>query len=122
MLELFQEHLPELEGLDPALVRSKWRGKVGPASIEGAAIRGDIDMVRLAVYPPSRAAPNSTDFAGEPFGSVDRRSYTGNALHLAQWATRDVEVYKYLEKFFAEPDDISHSLAKHARFGNLEMV
>ena len=122
MLELFQEHMPELEGFDPALLRNDWRGKVGPASIMGAAIRGDVDMVRLAVYPPSRATPSSTDFIDQPFGSVDRRSDIGNPLHLAQSATKNVEVYKYLEKFFAEPSDLSLSLAKHARLGNLEMV
>jgi len=123
MLELFQVHVPEMEGLDPTLAfNCKWRGKVGPASIKGAATRGDIDMVRLAVYPPSRAAPDSTDFAGEPFGRVHRVSSTGNTLSLAQWATRDIEVYKYLENFFAKPDDLSLALAKHARLGNLDMV
>jgi hypothetical protein len=123
MLEIFQDHVPEIEGLDPALVFNyNWRGKVGPASISGAAIRGEIHMVRLAVYPPSRAAPDSTDFVGEAFRSVDRRSNTGNALSLAQLATRDVEVYKYLESFFSEPANLSYALAKHARLGNLEMV
>jgi len=123
MLELFQVHVPEMEGLDPTLAfNRKWRGKVGPASVKGAATRGDIDMVRLAVYPPSRAAQDSTDFAGEPFGHVGRISSTGNALCLAQRATRDIEVYKYLENFFAEPDDLSPALAKHARLGNLDMV
>jgi hypothetical protein len=99
-----------------------WRGKVGPASISGAAIRGSLNMVRLAVYPASRAAPDSTDFVGEAFGSVHRRSSTGNALSLAQWAARDVEVYKYLESFFSEPANLSRALAKHIRLGNLEMV
>jgi hypothetical protein len=123
MLEIFQDHVPEMEGLDPALAfNHNWRGKVGPASIIGAAIRGDIDMVRLAVYPPSRAAPDNTDFVGEAFGSVGRCGSTGNALSLAQWATRDVEVHKYLESFFSEPANLSYALAKHARLGNLEMV
>ena len=123
MLELFQEHVPEMEDFDPTLAfNHNWKGKVGPASIKGAARRGDINMVRLAVYPPSRAASDSTDFAGEPFGRVDRASSTGNALCLAQWATRNIEVYKYLEDFFAKPADLSHVLAKHARYGNLDMV
>lgn len=68
------------------------------------------------------AAPDSTDFVGEAFGSVDRRSSTGNALSLGQWTTRDVEVYKYLESFFSKPANLSHALAKHARLGNFEMV
>lgn len=123
MLELFQVHVPEMEDLDPTLAFNRtWRGKVGPGSIEGAATRGDIDMVRLAVYPPSRAAPDSTDFAGEPFGRVNRDSSTGNTLSLAQGATRDVEVYKYLGNFFAKPAYLSFALEKHAHFGNLDMV
>ncbi|KAI9652384.1 MAG: hypothetical protein M1829_001659 [Trizodia sp. TS-e1964] len=123
MLEIFQDHVQEIEDLDPAARFSRnWRGKVGPASIRGAAIRGDVDMVRLAVYPPSRAAPDSTDFVSEAIGSVNRVSSTGNALCLAQWATRDVEVFKYLERFFSKPSDLSYILAKHARLGNLEMV
>jgi len=123
MLELFQAHVPEMEGYDPVFVfNHNWRGKIGPASIKGAARRGELDMVRLAVYPPSRAAPDSTDFAGEPFGSVSRSSSTGNALALAQWETRDVDVYKYLENFFTERAHLSHALPRHARLGNLDMV
>ena len=120
---MFQENVPELEGLDPARVLdTAWRGKVGPASIRGAATRGDIEMVRLAIYPPSRAAPESTDFVDQVFGSVDRLSSIGIKLSRAQGATRDVEVYKYLEGFFSEPSNLSSDLAKHARLGNLEMV
>lgn len=123
MLEIFQEHVPELENFDPFLVVNRnWRGKVGPASIRGAAIRGDIEMVRLAVYPPSRAALDSTDFVGKAFGSIDRHSSIGNVLASAQWVTRNVEVYKYLDSFFSEPHDVSSALAVHAHLGNLEMV
>jgi len=122
MLEIFQEHVPELENFDPFLVVNRnWRGKVGPASIRGAAIRGDIEMVRLAVYPPSRAALDSTDFVGKAFGSIDCNSI-GNALASAQLDTRNVEVYKYLDSFFSEPQDVSYALAVHAHLGNLEMV
>lgn len=123
MLLVFQENVPELEGLDPAPgFDEAWKGKVGPASIRGAATRGDIEMVRLAIYPPSRAAPESTDFVDQVFGSVDRLSSTGIKLSRAQSATRDVEVYKYLEGFFFEPSNLSSDLADHARLGNLEMV
>jgi len=123
MLEIFQEHVPELENLDPFLrFNRNWRGKVGPASICGAAMRGDIKMVRLAIYPPSRAAPDSTDFVGEAFGTLDGRTSIGNALAVAQWVTRNVEVYNYLDSFFSEPHDVSGALARHAHLGNLEMV
>jgi len=123
MLQMFQENVPELEGLDPGLLSDPdWRGKVGPASIKGAAARGDIEMVRLAIYPPSRAAPESTDFVDQVFGSVSRRRTPGIDLSRAQSTTRDVEVYKYLEGFFPEPSNLSLALVYHARWGNLEMV
>ncbi|KAF1976068.1 ankyrin, partial [Bimuria novae-zelandiae CBS 107.79] len=123
ILQMFQENVPELEGLDPARVLdTAWRGKVGPASIRGAATRGDIEVVRLAIYPPSRAAPESTDFVDQVFGSFDCRSSTGVKLSIAQSATRDVEVYKYLEGFFSGPSYLSSDLTRHARLGNLEMV
>lgn len=120
---MFQDHVPEME---VASIRSwwSWKGKVSPASIQGAAMRGDIDILRLAMYPPSRATPDSTDFVGQAFGRVDRSSYTSFALRTAQcYRTREVEVYKYLGSFFSEPDDgISSALSFHAALGNLEMV
>lgn len=123
MLEIFQEHVPEMENFHNAvLFAPNWRGKVGPDSILGAAIRGDVAMVRLAVYPPSRAAAHSTEFAGDAFGSVNRRSSTGIVLTHAQRATRDVEVYTYLDAFFSTPDDLSYALSQQARWGNLAMV
>ncbi|KAM3065336.1 hypothetical protein ACMFMG_011540 [Clarireedia jacksonii] len=122
ILEMFQEHLPELDAFDPPSMTGNWMGKLGPASMIGAAIRGDINMLRIAVYPPSRTTPESTDFMGESFGKVNRYSKTGNPLSLVQGITRDVEVYKYLGNFFGNNDLMSITLAKHARLGNLEMV
>jgi hypothetical protein len=37
-------------------------------------------MLCLAVYPPSRATPNSTDFVGQAFGSVDRTTPADSSL------------------------------------------
>ncbi|PVH97224.1 ankyrin [Periconia macrospinosa] len=123
LLQMFQQNVPELEGFDPARLNNPaWRGKVGPTSIRGAAARGDIEMVRLAIYPPSRAAPENTDFVDQFFGSVARSSCTGVKLSIAQSATREIEVYKYLERFFSKPADFSRDLVTHARLGNLEMV
>jgi ankyrin repeat protein len=73
-------------------------------------------MVRLAVYPPSRAAPDSTDFVGEAFGSVDRRRCTGNGL---QGMSRCIST---LRASSLSPPIYPMPLAKHARLGNLEMV
>jgi ankyrin repeat protein len=122
MLTLFQEHLPEFEVVGQSQLSDNWRAKVGPGSTIGAAMRGNMDIVRLAVYPPSRAMPDSTDFVGQPFGEVDRRSDTGMDLNRAQLATRNLEVYKYIDNFFEQRIPESRALAVHARLGNLEMV
>lgn len=96
MLEIFQDQVPEMDGLGHIPIElvfdDGWRGKTGPDSINGAVLRGDIAMVRLAVYPPSRAAPDSTNFVCEAFRSVDRLSNIGVRLSLAQYSTRDVGV------------------------------
>jgi len=110
MIKLFQEDLPDIEG------------KALRDSLMGAAIRGDIKIARLAIYPPSRTTPDSKDFAGQQFGKVDRLGSAGNALCFAQWSCRDIEVYQYFENFFAKPDDITLALTKNARLGNVEMV
>ncbi|KAM3086603.1 hypothetical protein ACMFMG_000729 [Clarireedia jacksonii] len=126
VLQLFQEYLPEVE--DPKLGGERHnepadlKEKTGTDAVEWAAISGDINMVRLAAYPPSRATPENTEFMGQQYGSIDQFSNVGQRLKQAQRSTSNVEVYKYLEKFFAEPDNISSILPMHAARGNLEMV
>ncbi|GKT40289.1 uncharacterized protein ColSpa_00470 [Colletotrichum spaethianum] len=71
ILKLFQEQLPEYECYGTGI--KQWRAKTGPGAIgaiTGAAIRGDLDMLRLAIYPPSRIQPGTSDFAGFPYGQV----------------------------------------------------
>jgi hypothetical protein len=62
MLQLLQESLPDFEGTSG---RVRFRGKIGPGSLGGAAIRGDMDMVRLSLYPPSRNLPSDDDESEE---------------------------------------------------------
>jgi hypothetical protein len=126
VLQLFQEYLPEVDDPGPDAdtdSRNAWlAGRTGTDAVEQAARSGDVNMVRLAIYPPSRATPESTEFMGQQYGSVDQDSEVGFRLRRGQSVTRKVEVYKYLEGFFAEPDKISHMLSEHARWGNIEMV
>ena len=56
-LQLMQEHLPDFEDLDPGNPYGQFRSKIGPWSLLGAAVRGDMDIVRLTLYPPSRTVP-----------------------------------------------------------------
>ncbi|KAK0719176.1 hypothetical protein B0H67DRAFT_642553 [Lasiosphaeris hirsuta] len=47
MLQLLQGRLPEFEHGTPNGPRLNWRSKLGPGSLRGACVRGDLDMVRL---------------------------------------------------------------------------
>lgn len=99
MLKLFQEHLPDYETLG----WNTWRGRTGPGSIIGAALRGDMEMVRLAIYPPSAADQDTTKFAGFPVGHVDKTSDPrGMDLEAARQLTRNLDVFWYLCSFFGD--------------------
>nr|XP_036581200.1 uncharacterized protein CTRU02_08715 [Colletotrichum truncatum]KAF6789468.1 hypothetical protein CTRU02_08715 [Colletotrichum truncatum] len=67
ILQLFQEQLPEYE-CSSTEAGTKLRAKADSGSITGAAINGDLNMLRLTIYPPSRAKPDNSDFAGFPYG------------------------------------------------------
>ena len=132
LLELFQEQLPEFEttGRYPQY----WRAKVGRGSLLGAAQRGDMDMVRLAAYPPSRAAASipekATDFVSTRHGEMEVNSPLGAYLYIAASQTRSWEVRQYIMSFFSknfcglqtEDDPLGDNLIFHATSGNLDMV
>ena len=129
MLRLFQEHLPEFEETPPRYHpdHQNWRGKTGPGSIKGALIREDMDMVRLAVYPPSRATPDNADFSGQPFGHVDPESKPGFDLQDALFCVKTWEAFQYINAFFSESILLSENscsvlLARYTELGNTEMV
>jgi len=122
LLERFQQHLPEFEQ-HPGF--SDWHGKIGPCSMVGAAIRGDLDVMRAAMYPPSRATPDSTDLLGQPFGSVSEGSPLLYQLLDVLHHTTSPAVFDYVRGIFAEPlsdDKLYQRMAIHAQRGNLEMV
>ncbi|KAI0401321.1 ankyrin repeat-containing domain protein [Xylaria palmicola] len=127
MLRLFQEHLPEFEDQIPGNEDGKWRAKTGPGSIAGAAMRGDMDMLRLAIYPPSRATPDSSDFHGQKIGEVSCVSQQGGDLYHGYLVANNLETRRYIRSFFksaiAPPafDDQSH-FHEYAQEGNVEMI
>jgi ankyrin repeat protein len=115
MLLLFQEHMPEYEKLSGPY---EWRGKVGPCAIKGAAIRGDIDMVRLAMHPPSST---NRDF----WKDIDMKTQPGSNLFNALRQTTNLEVFQYISDFFhptGKEDRATSLLLCHVRYGNLEMA
>ena len=128
MVQLFQEHLPEFEELAPRYpLDDNWRGKTGPGSIKGAVLHGDMDMIRLAVYPPSRSTSDSTNFSGQPFGLVDPKTLQGSDLQAALYCVKTWEAFQYIDAFFKESillSDVARTLllARYAELGNVEIV
>jgi len=129
MLGLFQEHLPEFEEIPPRYDHDDkaWRGKIGPGSIKGSALRGDMSMIHLAVYPPSRSTPDNTDFSGQRFGHVDPNSKPGSDLQAALYCAKTWEAFQYIDAFFKESIirsglDTTLLLARYAELGNVEIV
>lgn len=128
MLKLFQEHLPEFEDIPPRHEDDKfdhWRGKTGPGSIKGAALRGDMDMIRLAIYPPSRSDPTSTDFSGQPHGHLDTEARPNINLWACVCESKTWEMFQYLDAFFKESHLVAapaQVLRRYTELGNLEIV
>jgi len=124
MLELFQQHIPENEEL-PTKYGSNWHGKIAACSLIGAVRRADMEILKLALYPPSRSTPNSTDLQGQPFGHVDPSSSVGRMMIAARYRARSPEVHAYLLECLGgeiKLQDLSDDLEKHAGAGNLTMV
>ncbi|KAH7403711.1 ankyrin repeat-containing domain protein [Cadophora sp. MPI-SDFR-AT-0126] len=129
MLQLLQEYLPEYEEVLPRGSRwwRNWRAKVGPGSIRGAAMRGDMDILRLAIYPPSRSSQDNTSFEKQPYGDVDPLSKTGSDLHDALYCAKNWDVFQYIDSFFrksalSSERESAALLARYTELGNTEMV
>ena len=147
LLELMQESLPNFEDPNPTIKWTDFRSKIGPGSLEGAAIRGDVDMARLALYPPSRTiqpsdanvpgdgagagsgsddtTTNSALVLGVEPGSVAQDSKLGRYITRSMFLARSPDVYQYLRSFFGRElhsqlnDNI---LAPRAAAGDIVMV
>jgi hypothetical protein len=126
MLKRFQEHLAEAPHIDPQLEhdsRPLWSAKVHRGAILGATILGNMDMVKLAIYPPSRSSPDSLDINGRQCGHVARRSHTGLSLIRAKLATWNPDIYKYLHSLHTtEGRTLDLDVSTFARQGNLEVM
>jgi ankyrin repeat protein len=109
ILELMQEHLPEFEEIDPGNKWAGYRSKIGPGSLVGAAARGDMNMMRLALYPPSRiipprgddgegekegTVPNSILVLGQKPGSIPRGPAPYGCISGARYTTQTPEITK----------------------------
>ena len=134
MLLLFQEHLPDAV-VETSLIKygRAYRSKVHVSAVFGAAASGDIEMVKLALYPPSRTDSDSTDILGQPYGLVDPESIAGRAIKWAiEGAGQNWDVVQYLGGAFAERSDedlrslegykLAKSLWAFLKSGNLEII
>ncbi|KAF5869752.1 uncharacterized protein Bfra_010952 [Botrytis fragariae] len=87
------EHLPGFEKIPPRYLHHDDRGraKTEPGSIKETTLRGDMNMVRFAVYSLARSISIDLDFCGQPYGHVLRRSDTGAdlsiSLYFETWET-----------------------------------
>ncbi|KAI0119387.1 ankyrin [Daldinia grandis] len=120
MLRLLQEYLPDFENIP--FEADSWRGKTGPGSIKGASVRGDMNILRLAIYPPSRATPDNKDFAGYSFGRVDPHSKQGRDLQSTLLCAKTPETFQYIQTFFQDPGlDSRFLLVRYPELGNVDM-
>jgi len=115
MLQLFQEQLPE--------------SKFEPWSVTGAAIRGDIEIVKLALRLPARTGQSEgdgDDMNDQQFGSIKYASKTSTAILIARSYTSSPEVYDYITSSLAPwPTMLLNAhddLRRHAELGNVLMV
>ncbi|KAK0647120.1 hypothetical protein B0T16DRAFT_414719 [Cercophora newfieldiana] len=108
MLSLLQEHRP-----NPPLGTMTETNKADLAAVYGAAVRGDLDILKLALYPPSRR-DNDGKIFGERFRELWPNSTSaGVDLCRALCAAGSWDVYQYLNSAF-QPQ-YSHAGFAHAR-------
>ncbi|KAK6602178.1 hypothetical protein H4I95_07280 [Botrytis cinerea] len=91
-------------------------------SIRGAAMSGDLEMVRTALYPSSWSTIDNMNFIDGQF--IPQSSFAGAALIKAQKSTGNLEMYKYLEGFFPQPTECpsEKGLRLHIHLGHFEIV
>ncbi|TGO23106.1 hypothetical protein BPAE_0143g00030 [Botrytis paeoniae] len=126
MLTLFQEHLPDFEKIPPHYLHHDdwWREKKEPRSIKGVALRGEMNVIRLAVYPLAQSTSNDLDLCGQPHDHVNRRSDTGADLSMSLYfETR--EMFQYMDTSFGDsliPPEFGDLSRYYAELGNVEIV
>ncbi|KAF6832996.1 hypothetical protein CMUS01_06717 [Colletotrichum musicola] len=128
MLKLLQEHLPEIEEVQRYQSHGglflDFRAKTGPGSIEGAAASGSLDMVRLAMFPPSRAQPDNFHFDPRQYGRLDTQPRLSACVDRAL-STGSLEIYQYISSFYDPEERIRRGLQKvwkHLTYGHVDVV
>ncbi|CAH0023993.1 unnamed protein product [Clonostachys rhizophaga] len=103
------------------------KGKADIQGVVGAAMNGDIQLLEMALYPPSRADPNSTAYFDyiptEPITSHQQLE-TQRLLERAQFFAKNWAVYSRLASLLPEPSaSLRRGLIRRfAEYGNLDIV
>ncbi|KAI1828353.1 ankyrin repeat-containing domain protein [Xylaria intraflava] len=120
---LFQEHLKKHEDRSSGERAADWKWKPDRGFIDGAQLRGDVDMLRLVIFPPCRAESQRADFNGQEFGNADLDPELVSSLAGSLHRTRNWDLFQCSE-VGRSPHEIHRNrlLAIHADWGNLEMV
>jgi len=98
MLRLFQEHLPQFQqdNIQAGDLTTNWPSKIGPGSLPGAAARGDMEMVRLCLFPEGQ-----TLIHGYEPGSIPSNTHLSSYITTSMMASRSAEIYQYLESLIS---------------------
>ncbi|KAM7192742.1 hypothetical protein V8F33_008203 [Rhypophila sp. PSN 637] len=92
---------------DPYGATFEWEGKADPGAIVNAAYKGNLELLRLAIWPPSGSdQENTNSYLGQMFGCVDRRSKAFKCLMVAKYMTGNWEVYRFLAAFLSHYDKV----------------
>ncbi|KAI0423773.1 ankyrin repeat-containing domain protein [Xylaria sp. FL1042] len=92
-------------------------------SIDGAALRGDVDMLRLAMRPLSHSRPHNSNFNNQKFANVAyhldvRVNWTRTLAMASTW-----DVFEYITSFCDPCYRFKHQyLNINAARGNMDMV
>ncbi|KAM7223120.1 hypothetical protein V8F06_001676 [Rhypophila decipiens] len=94
-------------GGNPYKATFEWEGKADPGAIVNAAYKGNLELLRLAIWPPSRSdQENTNSYLGQMFGCADRRSNAYRCLMVAKHMTGNWEVYRFLAAFLGHYDKV----------------
>ncbi|KAK5636799.1 hypothetical protein RRF57_012511 [Xylaria bambusicola] len=124
MVLLFQEHLPPIDDEYTGNAFSDWKVNTGLVAVEGAALRGDVDMLRLAISPPSRPELRESHFSGLDLGNLDYNTNGRLVLVSALLMTGSWDVMLYIRSLLYSiyPLDAARLLKETAQRGSKDIV
>ncbi|VUC20111.1 unnamed protein product [Clonostachys rosea] len=103
------------------------KGKADIQGVVGAAMSGDVELLEMALYPPSRADPNSTayfDYISTEPTTTRQQRFARRLLMRALFFAKNWDVYSRLASILPELSDTFRGklLRRFAEYGNLSIV